>query len=162
MYLDILTLQVSRINKSVKIGISRIDILLFWKNNQAYFSILLLIARDFLAIPVSGVGIESLFNICQDICHYCRSHLDPSTIYYLMLLVLTDQFNLKDDYQAPRDNANTIPESKTDSGIDNNLVDNKGAISKYEELDKIREDEAWLTEVDKDKAILPNTTLPES
>lgn len=119
-------------------------------------------ARDFLAIPVSGVGVESLFNTCRDICHYRRSRLDPSTIHHLMLLVLTDRFKLKDDYQAPRDDADTIPESKTDSGTGDDPVDNEGAISEYEELDEIREDEARFTEVDKGEAILPNATLPES
>jgi hypothetical protein len=119
-------------------------------------------ARDFLAIPVSGVGIESLFNTCQDICHYCQSCLDPSTIQHLMLLVLTDQFMLKDDYHALRDDADTASENSTHSATTNDLVDNEGAISEHEELDKILEDKARVTDMDKSEAILPNTTLPRS
>jgi hypothetical protein len=146
----------------VKLGVSQSDILLFWKNNQARFPILALMARDFLAIPVSGVGVESLFNTCRDICHYRRSRLDPSTIHHLMLLVLTDRFMLKDDYHAPRDDADTMSESNTDSATTDDLVENEDAISEHEDLDEIREDEARFTDMDKSEAILPNETLPRS
>jgi hypothetical protein len=55
-----------------------------------------------------------------------------------------------------------IPESSTDSAITNDLVDNEVAISEHEELDEIREDEAWFTDIDKSKAILPSAALARS
>ncbi len=55
-------------------------------------------ARDFLAIPASGVGVERLFNSSRDVCHYHRSRLLPDTIHAIMLQMCTDRFNLKQDY----------------------------------------------------------------
>jgi hypothetical protein len=69
---------------------------------------------------------------------------------------------LKDDYHAPRDDADTASENSTDSATTDDLVDNEGAISEHEELDEILEDEARVTDVDKSEAILPNATLPRS
>jgi uncharacterized protein YdcH (DUF465 family) len=56
-------------------------------------------ARDFLAIPVSGVGVERLFNTARDICHYRRCRLNPETINALMLQICTDRFEIKEEFQ---------------------------------------------------------------
>jgi hypothetical protein len=43
---------------------------LFWKQNEHEYPVLARIARDILSIPVSGAGVERLFNSARDICHY--------------------------------------------------------------------------------------------
>ncbi len=42
-------------------------------------------AKDILAILISGVGVERLFNTAQDICHYQHHQLDAQTIRMLMI-----------------------------------------------------------------------------
>lgn len=39
-----------------------------------------------MAIPASSVGVERLFNMARDICHYRRGNLKPDTIGMLMLI----------------------------------------------------------------------------
>lgn len=55
-------------------------------------------ARDFLSVAISGVGVEQLFNSAHDICYFCRGHLDEWTIYALMLQLMTNQFLVKEEY----------------------------------------------------------------
>ena len=43
-------------------------------------------ARDVLAIPGSGAGVERLFNQGRDITHYRRARLDAKTIQTLMMI----------------------------------------------------------------------------
>ena len=62
------------------------DLLEFWKGSEATLPGLAQMARDVLAIPVSGVGVERLFNTARDICHFRRHSLDASTIQKLMHL----------------------------------------------------------------------------
>ena len=43
-------------------------------------------AKNVLAVPKSGVGIERQFNTTKDICHYCWHSLSASTIKLLMMV----------------------------------------------------------------------------
>ncbi len=43
-------------------------------------------ARDVLAIPATSVGVERLFNMARDICHYRRGSLKAETIRKIMLM----------------------------------------------------------------------------
>jgi hypothetical protein len=38
------------------------NVLEYWKQYENRFPILVIMARDFLAVPISGVGVERLFN----------------------------------------------------------------------------------------------------
>lgn len=57
-------------------------------------------ARDFLAIHASGVGVERLFNSARDICHYRRGRLEHNTIEKLMLQLATGRFLVKEEYHC--------------------------------------------------------------
>ncbi|KAB8226787.1 uncharacterized protein BDW43DRAFT_295772 [Aspergillus alliaceus] len=65
-------------------------------------------ARDFLSVAVSGVGVESLFNTSRDICHYRRSRLDPKTIHGLMILLMADRFQLREDCRIEKEEGDNI------------------------------------------------------
>ncbi len=67
-------------------------------------------ARDFLAIPASGVGVERLFNSARDVCHYRRGRLLPETIHAIMIQMCTDCFNLKQEYARIFDDITTEEE----------------------------------------------------
>src|SRR5438034_11705574 len=54
-------------------------------------------ARDTLAVPASGVGVERLFNMARDICHYRRSHLKAETISKLMIMKHFDNVILQEE-----------------------------------------------------------------
>jgi len=41
-------------------------------------------ARDFLSIPLATTGVERVFNLARDICHYRRGRLSPETISKLV------------------------------------------------------------------------------
>ena len=43
-------------------------------------------AKDILAMPISGIGVERLFNTARDNCQYCQHSLSTSTIRYLMIV----------------------------------------------------------------------------
>ena len=57
-------------------------------------------ARDVLAVPATGVGVERLFNMVRDICHYCRSHLKPESIRGSMMVKMFDKIELEDELVA--------------------------------------------------------------
>lgn len=75
------------------------NILDWWRDNNSRFPTLSQIARDFLAVPTSGVGVENLFSTARDVCHYRRNRLAPETIEAIMIQMSTDQFELKHDYE---------------------------------------------------------------
>ena len=56
-------------------------------------------ARDFLAIPAAGVGVERLFNVARDLCTFRRHCLRPDTIKMLMLQMFVDTFELKEEFR---------------------------------------------------------------
>ncbi|KAA8643858.1 uncharacterized protein ATNIH1004_010633 [Aspergillus tanneri] len=69
----------------------------FWKEHEREFPALSSLARDVLAIPASGAGVERLFNSARDICHYRRGHLKSSTIKDLMMWMCTSKFELEQE-----------------------------------------------------------------
>ncbi|KAJ9482154.1 hypothetical protein VN97_g11287 [Penicillium thymicola] len=48
------------------------ELLSFWRDNQFRFPAIAALARDVLAIPATGAGVERLFNTARDVCHYRR------------------------------------------------------------------------------------------
>ena len=58
------------------------------------------LARDYLAIPAASVGVERLFNQARDICSYRRHNLKPDTIRALMMLMCSDRFHLRQEFEA--------------------------------------------------------------
>lgn len=68
--------------------------LAFWKENESRFPAIASLARDYLAIPASGAGVERLFNTARDICHYRRGSLKAETIEELMLYLCSSKFDL--------------------------------------------------------------------
>ncbi|KAJ6105315.1 hypothetical protein N7523_010125 [Penicillium sp. IBT 18751x] len=76
-------------------NVTRAEPLSFWKENQFRFPAIALLARDYLAIPATGAGVERLFNTARDICHYRRGSLKSRTIEELMLYLCTSRFDLE-------------------------------------------------------------------
>lgn len=74
---------------------TRAEPLSFWKENPFRFLAIALLARDYLAIPATGAGVERLFNTARDICHYRRGYLKSRTIEELMLYLCTSRFDLE-------------------------------------------------------------------
>lgn len=66
-------------------------ILEIWKDLEATYPVVARMAKDLLAIPLSGVGVERKFNIARDVCHYRRGHLKGKTIEEIMLLKVANQ-----------------------------------------------------------------------
>jgi hypothetical protein len=102
-------------------------------------------AREFLAIPASGVGVERLFNQARDICTYRRHSLKPETIRLLVMLMCMDSFNLKEEYRLSRA-ANDLEEEWeqcSEDDDDNNDDENQSvyAISEKDEVFDLYEDE---------------------
>ncbi|KAJ5274116.1 hypothetical protein N7478_009241 [Penicillium angulare] len=67
----------------------------FWREDEFRFPAITALARDVLAIPATGAGVESLFKTARDICHYPRGSLKPHTVEELMLYLCTSRFNLE-------------------------------------------------------------------
>jgi hypothetical protein len=54
--------------------------LLYWLSNQSTSPGLAHMVKDFLSVPISGVGIEQVFSQGRLICHYLRHQLYPKTM----------------------------------------------------------------------------------
>jgi hypothetical protein len=52
-------------------------------------------ARDFLCIPLAGLGIKRVFNFARDICYYRRARLLPTIIRALVLLYFSQVYNYR-------------------------------------------------------------------
>lgn len=79
-------------------NLTRLDlpILELWKLVGKNFPTVARMARDILAIPLSGVGVERVFNMARDVCHYRRSRLHANSIQKIMLIKHGDQDNMLD------------------------------------------------------------------
>ena len=84
-------------------GIVKEDIVTYWMANKSRFPILYKMARDFLSIATTGVGVERLFNSARDICYFRRGRLDENTIFALMLQLMTDRFMIKEEFRRQRE-----------------------------------------------------------
>ncbi|KAJ9481691.1 hypothetical protein VN97_g11775 [Penicillium thymicola] len=67
----------------------------FWKEHEHEYPVLAAMARDILATPASGAGVERLFNYARDVCHYRRGQLKPETIRSLMLHLFASKFEFQ-------------------------------------------------------------------
>lgn len=79
-------------------------ILEYWKRCQPMWPGLAQMAQDVLAVPATSVGVERMFNMARDICHYRRGHLKPDTIRDLMLF---KHFNRETLSTSPADPTNS-------------------------------------------------------
>jgi hypothetical protein len=62
------------------------DPLRCWKTLEPEYPTLARMARDVLAIPATEVGVERLFNVGRDTCHYRRNRLNGKTIEMIMVI----------------------------------------------------------------------------
>jgi hypothetical protein len=62
------------------------DPLRFWVRHEIEYPGLSHMAKDVLAVPVSGVGVERIFSAARQICSYQRNRLGAETIKRLMLV----------------------------------------------------------------------------
>jgi hypothetical protein len=113
------------------------QLLEFWKRAEGTFPMVAEMAREFLAIPASGVGVERLFNQARDICTYRRHRVKPETLRLLVMLMCMDSFNLKEEYRLSRAANDVEDEWEQASGDDddNDDDDNQSiyAISENDE-----------------------------
>lgn len=74
------------------------DVLMWWRENQATYPRLALVAMDILAIPIAGVGVERVFNIAKDVIGDRRHRLNAQTIRQLLVLKhgMSDEEDSKD------------------------------------------------------------------
>ena len=128
------------------------QLLEFWKRAEGTFPIVAEMAREFLAIPASGVGVERLFNQARDICTYRRHRLKPETLRLLVMLMCMDSFNLKEEYRLSKtaneleDEWDFVSEDNEDMNEDENL--SSYAISENEEDFEYVEDQPFHDSAD--------------
>jgi hypothetical protein len=72
----------------------------FWKDNQHRYPALTELARDILAIPAAGAGVERLFITARDLCHYWRGRLNATTIQELMMYLCISRFDVEEDQSS--------------------------------------------------------------
>ena len=119
-------------------------------------------ARDFLAVAASGVGVERLFNSARDICSYRRSRLDGGTIQKLMLQMTTDRFLVKSEYrrmQEDNDEQDFVDEMFEHDSEDStvcNYISDKG------EDDNDAEDDNNAEDVEDDGGVEDDETTPKA
>ena len=75
-------------------------------------------AKDVLAVPATLVGVERLFNMAQNVCHYCCGHLKAETISSLIMMRHKDARELEavvENYDAA--DCNQFDKHQTKSNI---------------------------------------------
>lgn len=132
------------------------DILVWWRDNAHRFPILSHIARDFLAVPVSGVGVENLFSAARDVCHYRRNRLAPETIEAIMIQMCADRFEMKKDFQFSPDD---IPEFEVYCTRSDEEEPPDAYISEGEDAGGIEEDADELLHDDDDIPLPPQPSV---
>lgn len=112
-------------------------------------------ARDFLAVPASGVGVENLFSIARDVCHYRRNRLAPETIEAIMIQMSADRFELKREYTFVEDGDND--EQKDVGYVDLDVELDVNYISDEEDLGGFEDDnrDCWADDDEDDGLNLP-------
>ncbi|CAG8249787.1 unnamed protein product [Penicillium salamii] len=71
----------------------------FRKENEARLPHIAALARDLLAIPATGAGMERLFNTARDVFHRRRRYLEPDDAEDLMMKYCTTRFDVKTEHQ---------------------------------------------------------------
>ncbi|KAJ5405259.1 hypothetical protein N7465_006543 [Penicillium sp. CMV-2018d] len=79
----------------IQSNVADLEPLPFWKENQFRFPAIAALARDVLAIPATGAGVERLFNTARDFFHYRREYLESYNIEELMMYLCTSRFDLE-------------------------------------------------------------------
>ena len=72
------------VDESINPKTTSFEVLLWWKDNAKRYTILSLIARDILAIPISTVASESAFSTSGRILDSFRSSLSPKMVEALV------------------------------------------------------------------------------
>ena len=91
---------------------------MYWRHRQHDFPTLARIARDLLAIPAAGVGVERLFNSSRDICHYRKRRLNPDTIRLLIIKLYITRFELAEDLRVIKAELPYESDSESDNDSD--------------------------------------------
>lgn len=62
------------------------DILRWWQQNRGHYPRLAQVAKDILSVPITGVGVERVFNVTKDIINDRRHRLNAETIRRLTIM----------------------------------------------------------------------------
>lgn len=89
------------------------DILKWWQDNKAQYPRLAQVAKDILSVPITGVGVERVFNVTKDIINDRRHRLNAETIRKLTMM--------RDQYQRTLDTEPLESADNVDNG--NSLED---------------------------------------
>ena len=73
------------------------DILECWQFLEPKYPTVARMAKDILAIPLAGVGVERVFNLGRNTCNYRRGHLHGETIKKIMIVKHAHQKNMIDE-----------------------------------------------------------------
>jgi len=75
----------------------KLDILECWQFLEPQYPTVARMAKDILAIPLAGVGVERVFNLGRDTCNYRRGHLHGETIKKIMIVKHAHQKDMIDE-----------------------------------------------------------------
>jgi len=111
------------------------NILDYWKAKQYILSQLTSMVRDILVVLVADIGIEQMFNMARDICHYRCSNLKAESIQGSIMLKVFDKIELDSELNDIEDEENPFPigEDESDEEEYNTIPD---YISNYEEQEE--------------------------
>ncbi|KAI2964925.1 hypothetical protein CBS147323_6033 [Aspergillus niger] len=122
----------------------------YWKEHEHEFPVLSRLARDLLAVPATGAGVERLFNSARDICHYRRGSLHEKTIQDLMMHMCAQKFTL--DSQQLGHLGTTIPTAENQVTREEELA-LKATEEEFDLISDCEEDEPDDTEEARVEAI---------
>lgn len=114
------------------------DPLKAWSAESQEYPALGIMARDILAVPISGVGVERCFNMARDVCHYRRGHLSAVTIRKVMMIKHRRRTHLQPEYESME-----IQASQRDDGGEEDATQDADCetleVENFETVDGIEE-----------------------
>jgi hypothetical protein len=102
------------------------DLLRFWKAREGMSPIFAQMAKDVLAVPISGVGVERTFSVARQLCTDQRHKLDVQTIRKRLLVRQRERLLTKQDEAG----------------------NHKTRVSSYSDADIVIADEQYITDDD--------------
>ena len=82
------------------LGLSQpFEVVDYWKSKATIWQQLCGMAKDVVAVYALWVGVERLFDMAQDVLHYCQGHLKSETISSLMMMGGKDSRKLEKEVE---------------------------------------------------------------
>jgi hypothetical protein len=132
------------------------DIWSYWESHEQHLPGLAQMAKDILAVPISGVSVKRLFSTACQICSYMQNRLRPSTIRKMIVVKNAEIFilqreergTMREIYEQVDGNKNSKNSADGDYEVAEKQVISNNVEKEEEEEDKGEKEDEEDNEVE--------------